>query len=236
MSTQITMIPKSSENAGPRCAGRFSAQQTCKWLCSLTIIVVLIVQSVGCSTMGHSGGFRDPVNGYRNHVWANRAYNLRYADCQRKYSDDFKRGFIEGYGDVCCGGDGFVPATAPDSYWGYQYQTPEGAKCVNAWFTAYPLGAAAAKRDGVGAFHEVYISKMIKSAVVQDEASHVLPDDVPVVASEQPASMTRPASMTWPVPASQTAQPPIIQSSSFIPNDPNMSVPTWDVRTGNHGQ
>lgn len=129
--------------------------------------------------------FDETIGGYRNHVWANRAYNLRYGNCDREYSDHFKQGFIDGYSDVCDGGDGYVPAVPPEDYWKYQYQCAEGAKCVNAWFKAYPAGVKAAREDGSGAFQKVYISKMIKSAIVQDKADHVLPDDVPVVAPEK---------------------------------------------------
>jgi hypothetical protein len=144
---------------------------------------MMLVQSMGCASYDSMDALDAPVGAFRNHVWAHRAYNLRYADCERPYSRDFEQGFLDGYQAVCNGEDGYVPAMPPHDYWGYQYQTAEGAKCVNAWFKGYPLGAAAAKRDGAGAFHDVYISKMIDSAVLQDKAKYVLPNDVPVVAS-----------------------------------------------------
>jgi len=146
-------------------------------------IIVMSIQSVGC--VSQPGGMLEgPINGYRNHVWANRAYNLRYSDCDRDFPEHFKQGFIDGYQDVCDGGDGYVPAVPPNDYWSFQYQSPEGAKCVNTWFKAYPLGVKAAREDGSGSFHEVYTSKMIQSAIVQEKADHVLPDDVPVVTPE----------------------------------------------------
>jgi hypothetical protein len=92
---------------------------------------------------------------------------------------------------------------------------------VNAWFTGYPLGAAAAKQNNAGSFRNVYISKMIKSAVVQENAQHVLPDDVPVVAPDRPAIESSEKQ------GSQAMQPRIIQSSNFVPSDPNMLVPAW---------
>jgi hypothetical protein len=124
------------------------------------------------------------MGGYRNHVWARRAYNLRYGNCDRQYPEHFKQGFVDGYSDVCNGGDGYVPAVPPEKYWSFKYQSPEGAKCVNTWFKAYPLGVKAAREDSAGAFQKVYISKMIQSALVQENADHILPDDVPVVAAE----------------------------------------------------
>ncbi len=189
---------------------------------TIAILFVLLVP-VGCSTLSTSNMVQQPVNAYRDRVWAQRAYNLRYSSCQRKYGDDFKRGFIDGYCDVCDGSDGYVPATAPDCYRGFEYQTPEGAKCVNAWFTGYPLGAAAAKQNNAGSFRNVYISKMIKSAVVQENAQHVLPDDVPVVAPDRQATEGVPKQ------SSQAMQPRIIQSSNFVPSDPNMLVPAWET-------
>ena len=151
---------------------------------SALAVIVISIQSVGC--ISQPGGMLEgPMNGYRNHVWANRAYNLRYSDCDREFSDHFKEGFVAGYQDICNGGDGYVPAMPPNDYWSFQYQSPEGAKCVNTWFKAYPLGVKAAREDGSGSFHEVYTSKMIQSAIVQEKADHVLPDDVPVVTPEQ---------------------------------------------------
>jgi hypothetical protein len=128
------------------------------------------------------GGFmNDRVTGFRNHTWAQRSFNLRYADCDRPHNDHFKKGFVSGYQAICDGGDGYIPALPPEEYWGYQYQCAEGAQCVNAWFKGYPAGVAAAKQDGAGAFHDMYTSKMIQSAVEQDKAVKKVPSEIPVV-------------------------------------------------------
>ena len=145
----------------------------------------VVLQSIGCVTGPGAALFDEPLGGYRNHVWSNRAYNLRYGDCDREFESHFKQGFCDGYSDVCNGGDGYVPAVPPEAYWSYQYQSAEGAKCVNTWFKAYPLGVKAAREDGAGNFQKVYISKMIQSAITQEKADHVLPDDVPVVTPEK---------------------------------------------------
>ena len=145
----------------------------------------VLLQSSGCVTGPGAELFEEPLGGYRNHVWANRAYNLRYRDYDHQFETHFKQGFCDGYTDVCNGGDGYVPAVPPEQYWSYQYQSSEGAKCVNTWFKAYPLGVKAAREDGAGSFQKVYISKMIQSAITQDKADHVLPDDVPVVTPEK---------------------------------------------------
>ena len=179
-----------------------------------------LMQSTGCISGPGAGLFEDPMNGYRNHVWSNRAYNLRFGSTDPEFATHFKQGFIDGYQAVCDGGDGYVPAVPPEQYWSYQYQSPEGAKCVNTWFKAYPLGVKAAREDGAGAFQKVYISKMIQSAIVQDKADHVLPDDVPVVTAEK--QVTEP-----PRPAGNSSDPsfnaPNLNSNSaFLNQDPNI--------------
>jgi hypothetical protein len=83
--------------------------------------------------------------------------------------------------DVCNGGDGYVPALPPSEYRGYEYQCAEGAKCVNTWFEGYPAGVTAAKQDKSGDYKDMFISKMINSAVTQENAKHLLPGDVPIV-------------------------------------------------------
>ena len=158
---------------------------------SLVAAVSFVVLFSGCLS-GPGSIFDEQIGDYRNHVWANRAYNLRYGNCNRQFPEHFKQGFVDGYNDVCDGGDGYVPAVPPEEYWSHQYQSPEGAKCVNTWFRSYPLGVKAAREDGAGAFQKVYVSKMVRSAMIQENADHVLPDDVPVVAPEKESTVNLP--------------------------------------------
>ncbi len=127
---------------------------------------------------------------YRDRVWAQRAYNLRYANCNREYADHFKSGFCAGYADVCNGGDGYLPALPPEQYRGYEYQCAEGSKCIDTWFDAYPAGVAAAREEKAGSYHEMHISRMIDQAVTQKNATNVLPSDVPV--NQPSAKLLRP--------------------------------------------
>ncbi len=174
-----SIVDGSSTHTATNTTQRFSR------LICIVAMIGLLSQSVGCVSGPGAGVFEEPLGGYRNHVWSNRAYNLRYGNCDREFETHFKQGFVDGYQDMCNGGDGYVPAVPPEEYWSYQYQSPEGAKCVNTWFKGYPLGVKAAREDGAGSFQKVYISKMIQSAIVQDKADHVLPDDVPVVTPEK---------------------------------------------------
>lgn len=145
--------------------------------------------AVSLAQSGCSSSFRNLANDlnnnllveYRDAVWSRRAYNLRYGNCDRPFSNHYREGFCAGYMDVCNGGDGYVPALPPPEYRGFEYQSAEGAKCVNTWFEGYPSGVAAAKQDKTGDYKDMFISKMINSAVTQDNAKHMLPGDVPIV-------------------------------------------------------
>lgn len=148
--------------------------------------------AVSLAQSGCSSSFRNLTNDlnnnllveYRDAIWSRRAYNLRYGNCDRPFSNHYRDGFCAGYMDVCDGGDGYVPALPPTEYRGYEYQSAEGAKCVNTWFEGYPAGVAAAKQDKTGDFKDMFISKMINSAVTQDNAKHQLPSDVPIIKSK----------------------------------------------------
>ncbi len=186
----------------PTTRNRRSANQAWRRLLIALVAGVMASQSIGCVPPGQletDKMFDKSVGVYRDKVWAKRAYNLRYANCERQYGDHFRDGFVEGYCSVCKGNKGYVPAMPPEDYWKSQYQTAEGAKCVNAWFEGFPIGAEAAKKDGAGKFHDIYISNMVNSAVVQEKQSESLklPSQVPVVAPsasqpQMPQAMTQP--------------------------------------------
>lgn len=139
--------------------------------------------SIGCQRFQNLAVREAMMVSYRDMVWSKRAYNLRYGSCARPYGDHFQCGFEAGYTDVCNGGDGYVPAMPPQEYRAFEYQSGEGVECVNAWFEGYPAGVAAAKKEEVGDYNNVLISKMINSAINQEKAQHVLPGDVPIVSS-----------------------------------------------------
>ena len=139
---------------------------------------LIAFSSVGCSTWRSFD--ESAALTFRDYVWSKRAYNLRYGNCNRPYGDHFRNGFRAGYSDIASGGDGFVPALPPDDYRGYEYQSADGSKCVNAWFEGYPAGVAAARQDSTGSYNDIMISRMIDAAVKQDKTTAKLPGDVPV--------------------------------------------------------
>ena len=146
----------------------------------LALALTSLIQT-GCTRPIRRLGIVDELAiAYRDRVWAQRAFNLRFANCNREYADHFRNGFCAGYSDVCGGGDGFLPALPPDEYQGYEYQCAEGSRCVDTWFEGYPEGVAAAREEKAGSFNEMHVSRMIDRAITQQNAPNVLPSDVPV--------------------------------------------------------
>jgi hypothetical protein len=136
---------------------------------------------------------------YRDMVWAKRAYNLRYGNCDRPYGEHFYNGFCQGYADVSNGGDGYVPALPPSAYRVPRFQSADGAKCVNAWFEGYPAGVAAARQEKVGNYNNVVVSKMVDSAAkIEKNAARILPSDIPVTSSSAPSSGEATPSLSLP--------------------------------------
>lgn len=184
----------------PKTFVRRSASQVWRRLLIAFVVGIMASQSIGCIEPAirpnSVGVFDQSIAGYRDMVWAKRAYNLRYASCERQYGNHFRKGFIDGYCSVCNGDKGYVPAMPPEDYWSSQFQCAEGANCVNAWFEGYPVGAQAAKKSGAGSYHDIYISKMINSAIVQEKQAEkiVSPSNVPITAprAARPQAMIPP--------------------------------------------
>ena len=186
----------------------------------LSALAAITATQTGCSSRIRGLGRELTDNllvEYRDAVWSRRAYNLRYGNCDRPYGNHYRDGFCAGYMDVCNGGDGYVPALPPSEYRGYEYQCAEGAKCVNTWFEGYPAGVAAAKQDRSGDFKDMFISRMVNSAVVQDKAKHMLPGDVPIVDSKGTRSKT---------PGTDVQAPPVPPTSNGSLSKVSYTAPT----------
>jgi hypothetical protein len=101
--------------------------------------------------IAHNDALDEFLVGHRNRAWSARAWHRqKHLFCDKRHQADFAAGFRQGYEDVANGGNGCTPAIAPQSYWGWKYQSPEGQAKVSAWFEGYPLGAKAAEEDGLG--------------------------------------------------------------------------------------
>lgn len=164
-------------------------------LASLLLLIAALVctQTTGCFGPNRPHACGNLVDGmfsnFRERVWAHRAFNLEYRHMPRKFREHFRKGFVEGYCNVCNGGDGYIPAMPPRDYWGYEYQSSDGAQCVSAWFEGYPEGVAAARKANAGKNADLYISSMAERAVQQEREGVRLASQVGIVNSEtsQPA-------------------------------------------------
>lgn len=164
------------------------ARNRVRWLLSACLLGIAVLQSAGCYTVRTGNGglvFDKLVMDYRDRVWAARAYNAQSGGAVAPWGDHYRRGYMDGYCNVCEGGDGYVPAVPPQDYWSAQYQSQQGAQCVNSWFEGYPQGAAAARRDNAGRFSDVYVSRMLDAAIQQEKTGVTLPSDVRIVNREE---------------------------------------------------
>lgn len=124
---------------------------------------VVLTATTGCTTLnGVSKSLQncdcvdDFMIGYRNHALAAQAWHAqKHCFENQQHLKDFEAGFMQGYEDVAAGGDGCTPTIAPEAYWGWRYQSPEGQAKVAAWFAGYPMGAKAAEQDGLGNWSQI---------------------------------------------------------------------------------
>ena len=197
-----------------------SSEVSTRRLIAATMLLALAFTSLiqtGCTRPIRRLGIVDELAiAYRDRVWAQRAFNLRFANCNREFADHFRNGFCAGYADVCGGGDGFLPALPPDEYRGYEYQCAEGSRCVDTWFEGYPEGVAAARQEKAGSYNEMHVSRMIDRAITQQNAPNILPSDVPV---------TRPSSKLIPPTREAVVSKRFgngIAASRSVPNSPSV--------------
>lgn len=213
MSQEVQELMKKNE--------RSSFNKMTRRLLQVVVLLILTTQFIGCSSCNRqiaAQALDKQLACLKDRVWAKRAYNLRYGNCDRQFGDHFRNGFIDGYCKVCEGGDGYVPAVPPDCYWGYQYQSADGSKCVNAWFEGYPSGAVAAREDKADAFHDVYISRMANAAIVQNDAENIVPKNVPIVDSKN-----KPTPAAYPAMSQNLSSEPAPISWSMVEYSPEQS-------------
>ena len=197
-----------------------------QWLVRLAVVALIGVTATqtGCNVIRTFD--QTAAITFRDLVWSKRAYNLRYGNCDRPYSEHFKNGFCDGYSDVCQGGDGYTPALPPDNYRGYEFQSSDGSNCVSAWFEGYPAGVAAAKKDNSGTYHDLAVSRMLNAAIKQEKDKPKLTGAVPVVSGRTVANENSPSlpdtyqSPPLPirtnVPAMRDGMPSVISQDSNI--------------------
>ena len=151
------------------------AKMTSRCLMLLTLFV-LTGNMVGCNFLTgidnyiqYNSTTEDFVSGWRNRVWANRAYNARREMMDPgPYEADYRRGFVAGYTNVAQGGQGCTPSLPPRIYWSWRYQSAEGQVKVQAWYAGFPQGARAAEEDGVGNFYQIQVASWLTDGTRRD--------------------------------------------------------------------
>jgi len=157
----------------------------------------------------------EPAARWRDYVWAKRAFHQCYPTCHHAHPNDFEEGFIAGYSDICDGGKGVVPPMPPEEYWGQTYQSGHGASQIDAWYEGYPAGVTAARRDGAGAHNDVYVSRMMQTAM-RNAGGYGGPPTLPATPLESP--------LTAPVPATDAPQSTDQADASFGTSGPPMPM------------
>ena len=175
----------------------------------LTLGLLMIAQSIGCSSVSNLGFGEAITVAYRDLVWARRAFNVRFGNCDRPFPEHFQNGFEAGFIETANGGDGFVPALPPAEYRGFEFQSVDGAQCVAAWFEGYPAGVAAAKQDKAGNFHDIQISRLVNAAIQQENTDNLLPQEIPIVNAKNAATKSQTAQKRALPPISPQVAPPI---------------------------
>ena len=100
---------------------------------------------------------------HRTDAWANKSWHSRkHQFCREKHLHEFCDGFRAGYEMVADGSQGAEPAFPPRKYWGWKYQSAEGAAKVSSWYAGFPHGARAAEEDGIGNFSQIQTSTSVQ--------------------------------------------------------------------------
>ncbi len=140
-------------------------------LLALLGLTVLTLGLSGCSAIWNDGWIdqcmQRHVSRLHDRVWAKRAFHLRYGHCKRVHADHFEAGFVEGYCEVCNGGQGMSPTVPPEKYWGFQYRTREGSEMQNAWYAGFEAGSGSARTDGGGTWRGLRIPQELRDAMLE---------------------------------------------------------------------
>lgn len=120
---------------------------------------LLVVASMFCSGCVSMAGLQDMHFSYCNKYRASEAWKCSFNSTQRKsLSDDFEKGFKQGYYDTAMNKDCRLPPVAPPKYWSARYQSCEGQCKVQDWFRGYQHGIAAAQSYSCPDYVEVPVS------------------------------------------------------------------------------
>lgn len=137
------------------------------------------------------------------------------------YSEDYARGFLDGYADYLKGGGpGDPPTTPPHCYWFSKYQTPTGYQAIQDWFAGFQRGAAEAQGSGL----RQWITLPVVGTLPQDVRSPTptpTPTAPPVPSLENPPGPGEPL----PMPRKVIAPPDAPRESPLPPEAERGTLP-----------
>lgn len=158
--------------------------------------------------------------------------NLEVVYDHMEFTEDFGRGFREGYYDVAMGGNGCPPVIPPRRYWSVKYASPRGHQQTHAWFEGFRYGAVVAEQDGVGIWvtlptstparrsSEQFLPELGPTPGVAEEGFDL--QETPPPAEEVPATPETPEEEMPPVPMDEAMPqvPEMPEVPSEIPPAP----------------
>jgi hypothetical protein len=180
---------------------------------------------------------------HRNHDLAEQAW----AEFAGKgpcvaHSDDFAKGFKQGFADfLFAGGTGAPPPLPPRHYWGSKYQSAEGRRAIEDWFGGFRQGAETAKHNGWRRFIEVPTTATLAGSLPAAATAPPRPEPVgpaaPVLPSPRPlekapdeaAAKSRSPHST--VGATARPKPVVAAAPVYSPPPPQAKAPADDKRS-----
>lgn len=104
------------------------------------------------------------VHAAKARLAAGRVWRQKYADCYAKSANyhDLRHGFIDGFVERSLGGDGCEPVLPPMRYLGCKTGLSNRSCAIDAWYSTYPLGAAAAESCGYADWWQLHIPPHIR--------------------------------------------------------------------------
>lgn len=154
----------------------------------------------------------DYLERLRNRWLARRAWTeMRAANPAQEYSNDYCRGFKDGFADYLYeGGTGEPPDLPPRHYWRLGYQTPSGRQAIGEYFDGFRHGAAAGQASGLRQYTTVPSATQFGSfgadpqTTTSDPTTDILESDAPIEPILPPPGVSSQPHTTGP----RMAQPP----------------------------
>jgi hypothetical protein len=205
------------------------------WLCATCLGCNPIASAVRTTIIEpteYSRRIDDCVDNHRNKALAKVAlaeWMQARPDCL--CSQDFARGFEEGFADfLFAGGPGNPPPVPPRYYWRPEFENPEGHKAIEEWYAGFREGSAAARASGYRQLVTVPSSLAARPSLGAAVPSNpkppadfeTLPEPVPPVMKVEVPTSAAPGVMDGTssaqlVPPSHLVIPPLWKTSANTP-------------------